>query len=376
MTASGIIAIVFGYASQGALSDIFCGITIALSQNIKSGETIKINDNLEGIIIEMGWRSVKIRNWSQVEYIISNSELSKATITNYSSSSNPVILPIYVPVSVKVDSILVNKAMNEAALDATLDQDIPPSKKLVFVSSITKNEFGFVNVIYKILIQRPTGSYTTLLLRDRFFHILSNKLRKLNINIKNAFTTSEENEHAITGQEKPKKLNSKEFLLILGKLDFIKDIDLTPLIDQPSLIDMELFVENERIMIQGDESNDLFIIVEGHCQMFETNSHGVFSKTRDLFGSRDEGIFDYFGLQGFLLGEKRRITARASTTSYILKIKRSVFLPIIEQNKKAVTQLADLLEQRKKENITTFELLEEASKNKKVSLGTILVKKN
>ena len=137
---------------------------------------------------------------------------------------------------------------------------------------------------------------------------------------------------------------------------------------------MEEYVENERIMVQGEEGDDLFIIAEGHCDLYETNSHGVFTKVRDFSGGQDEG-FDFFGLQAFLLGEKRRITARARTTSYILKIKRSDFFPILKQNKEAIFHLANLLQERKKENLSTFKSLEDAANKQKISVTAILIRK-
>jgi small-conductance mechanosensitive channel/CRP-like cAMP-binding protein len=372
MAASGVIAIIIGYASQGALADIFCGVTIALSHNIRRGDKVSIDDKIRGKVVEMGWRSVKLKGWREIIHIIPNTKLSKAIINNYSSANKQISLTCKVWVRSCHDPELISKLLNQSALDAILHRDPSSNEQAAIIDSLI-NEYGVTYYSYTALFIMPPGKYECKPEKNRFFLILANKLKKENLSFEE--TLAPLHKAPLDPEQIDHKKQTENIVNILKQLPFLKGLELDQFSEQLSSIKTEIFVANERIMIQGDEGNELFVIANGHCQLFETNSDGIFGMVRDLFGLPDQAHYDFFGLQGFLLQDKRRVTARAITTTRILRITRNHFNSIINENKNIQINLATILEDRIKENGRTLKSIQDEAKQYKVSIKTVLLNK-
>jgi|GEM_PF-4836849 len=373
MTASGVVAVIIGYASQGALSDIFCGITIALSKNIHKGDNICIHDKLKGTIVEMGWRSLKVKSWRGIISIISNSELAKSSIDNYSSNGGVVALTTSVDIGVHIDPQVIYPLLTQSAQDAILHLDVPVNTMVVLRGGIT-TIMNNVYYSYDVKFDRVSGSYSCRLEINRFYEILSNKLHKSGLCLEHVVGRLHQ-DMSLSEPPNVSPYKSDDIVSILESLDFMSGINLDQHRGQLSSIKLERFVANERIMVQGDEGNELFIIADGHCQVFETNADGVFGSMRHLHGDKESKIFDYFGLKGFLLNEPRRITVRAVTSSWILRVQRSDFYEFLSENKSAIDALVTILESRIKENTDTLDTLGVDLNDDKRSLSSVLLSK-
>ena len=58
---SGIVAIVLGLALQSTLSDVFSGIAVDIEAPFQVGDRISLGNNIEGQVVEMNWRSIRVR---------------------------------------------------------------------------------------------------------------------------------------------------------------------------------------------------------------------------------------------------------------------------------------------------------------------------
>jgi small-conductance mechanosensitive channel/CRP-like cAMP-binding protein len=82
---SGVIAIILGLALQSTLSDVFSGIALNLSRPYTVGDWLNLGNQIEGRVVETGWRATHLLNSSNDLVIVPNSDLAKARLVNLSS---------------------------------------------------------------------------------------------------------------------------------------------------------------------------------------------------------------------------------------------------------------------------------------------------
>ncbi|MFP4403344.1 MAG: mechanosensitive ion channel family protein [Candidatus Woesearchaeota archaeon] len=98
----GIGGIAIAFALQKSLANIFGGISLILDENVKEGQIIKLDDLTSGEIMNVGFRSTKIKNWDSQIVIVPNGVLAETVFTNISQPTNQV--RVVVPFSVEYGS--------------------------------------------------------------------------------------------------------------------------------------------------------------------------------------------------------------------------------------------------------------------------------
>ncbi len=83
ITALGVGGLAVALALQDTLSNMFAGIYITLANQIRVGDYIKLESNIEGFVVDIGWRNTSIKPFDENLVIIPNNKLSQSTITNY-----------------------------------------------------------------------------------------------------------------------------------------------------------------------------------------------------------------------------------------------------------------------------------------------------
>lgn len=86
LAGAGIIAVVIGFASQAAFSNIISGIFIVMFKPFRIGDRISIgaNNMYSGTVEDITLRHTVIRNWENRMVIIPNSIISNETVINSS----------------------------------------------------------------------------------------------------------------------------------------------------------------------------------------------------------------------------------------------------------------------------------------------------
>src|ERR1700679_440686 len=60
LATSGVLAIVLGLALQNTLADVFSGIAFGIEAPFNVGDRISLGDKIEGTVVQMNWRSIRI----------------------------------------------------------------------------------------------------------------------------------------------------------------------------------------------------------------------------------------------------------------------------------------------------------------------------
>lgn len=82
IAALGVGGLAVGLALQNTLTNLFAGLHIISDQPIRVGDFVHIDGDIAGHVEDIGWRSTRIRQLSNILVIVPNSKLAESTIIN------------------------------------------------------------------------------------------------------------------------------------------------------------------------------------------------------------------------------------------------------------------------------------------------------
>lgn len=119
LATSGIITMIIGLAIQVNIANIFSGIAINLERPFQIGDFIRVNEIPLGKVMDITWRTTRIRTSSNNIINIPNSMASEAVIENYNRPDDLYEICTTIHLAPKHDP----KEVEEILMDAMLDID-------------------------------------------------------------------------------------------------------------------------------------------------------------------------------------------------------------------------------------------------------------
>jgi len=110
----GIGGIAVALAAKDTLAGLIAGLYLAIDRPIKIGDYIEV-DGTKGYVVDIGWRTTKIRTLGKNLIIIPNANLSDSVIKNYDSPVQYISVIAAVGVAYGSDLEKVEKVTIEAA---------------------------------------------------------------------------------------------------------------------------------------------------------------------------------------------------------------------------------------------------------------------
>ena len=146
----GIAGVIIGFGLKDIIANMFNGLFLILDKAYNYNDTIELNTGELGNVLEVGFRSTRIKTFNNEILIIPNSEIANLTIKNYSEPSNR----IRTDVSFVVEYGNEPKRIKEIILNALKKVDIIFSEPAPILYFEEMNEHGMrFTVLYWI------GSY-------------------------------------------------------------------------------------------------------------------------------------------------------------------------------------------------------------------------
>ena len=106
----GITGLAIALALQPTLSNFFAGTYVMSDQAIRPGDYIELQGGPSGYVVNVGWRTTKIRTWLNTLVIIPNSVMADTVITNYQGPEPALNVIVTCGVSYSSDLQLVEAA--------------------------------------------------------------------------------------------------------------------------------------------------------------------------------------------------------------------------------------------------------------------------
>jgi small-conductance mechanosensitive channel len=115
LTALGVGGLAVALALQDTLSNLFAGVHLLADKPIRVGDYVRVADGVEGHVVDIGWRSTRVRMLQNMVVTIPNKRVAESTITNYDLPESRVVVPIRVSVDYGADPDVVEQALVEEA---------------------------------------------------------------------------------------------------------------------------------------------------------------------------------------------------------------------------------------------------------------------
>ncbi|HYH01477.1 MAG TPA: mechanosensitive ion channel family protein [Bacillota bacterium] len=115
LTALGVGGLAVALALQDTLSNLFSGLQIIASRDIKPGDYIKLNTGEEGHVADISWRNTSIRALPNNLVVVPNAKLAGAIITNYQRPQKELSFSVDIIVGYQSDLEHVEQVTLEVA---------------------------------------------------------------------------------------------------------------------------------------------------------------------------------------------------------------------------------------------------------------------
>ena len=179
ITALGVGGMAVALALQETLANIFSGLHLILSKQLRLGDYIRLNSGEEGRVTDITWRFTTIvpaNNSNMV--VIPNQKIASANITNFSMPQRDIVISIPVGVSYDSDLDKVERVTLEVAkqvLEAVdKDVDIPPAVRF--------HTFGESSIDFNVILHSSRFDHQ-FVLKHEFIKALTRRYRLEGIDI-------------------------------------------------------------------------------------------------------------------------------------------------------------------------------------------------
>jgi len=113
LATSGLLAMIIGLAIQANISNVFSGIAINVERPFVVGDWVKIGDLEEGEVIDITWRTIRIKTRGGYTISMPNAQASESAVHNF-TSSKAMRLSMQLNVDPDADPRVVQELLVEA----------------------------------------------------------------------------------------------------------------------------------------------------------------------------------------------------------------------------------------------------------------------
>jgi len=173
----GIGGLAVALALQETLSNLFSGFHITVARQIKIGDYIKLDSDQEGYVIDINWRTTKIRMLPNNVVLIPNEKLTKAIVINYYLPDKEMAVLVNLGVHYNSDLKKVEKVTCEVARE--IMKEVPGGVP-EFEPFIRYNTFGDSSIGFTVIL-RAKEFVDQYLVKHEFVKRLQERYKKEDI---------------------------------------------------------------------------------------------------------------------------------------------------------------------------------------------------
>ena len=179
LTALGVGGMAVALALQETLANIFSGLHLIISKQLRLGDYIKLSTNEEGRVTDITWRFTTITPVGDGNMVvIPNQKIASAIITNYSLPRKDIIIKIPIGVAYGSDLDQVERVTLDVATkvmeEVDRELDIPPTVRF--------HTFGESSIDFNVIMHSSNFDHQ-FILKHEFIKALTKRYREEGIEI-------------------------------------------------------------------------------------------------------------------------------------------------------------------------------------------------
>lgn len=329
LAGSGVAAAILAFAMQDLIGSILSGIAIEIGKPFKPGDWL-IFETHHAEVIEVNWRSTRLRTTDDVYLDVPNKQMVGQTIINLSHPTKLHAMRFLVGVDYGAPPNRVKEVIQHATANSVGVLSRPAPK--VFLK-----EFADSAITYEVKFWMDDHA----LLNDIMDAIKSNiwyALQRQKIKIPFPIRTLQIERHPGKTPGLPEHARNA-----LRKHSILQCMDEGQTDRLFAAANLCRFGRDEKMVEQGAVGDSMFILVNGSAGVNVRHNGEPPMQVATLHGG------DYFGEMSLLTGEPRTATVVAQTDCEVLEIQKPVFAEILQNNPDLLQRLSELLAQRRLE---------------------------
>ncbi len=314
LATSGVLAMIIGLAVQMNISNVFSGIAINIESPFRIGDWIKVAGYDEGKVVDITWRTTRLKTRDLCILSIPNSVVSDSAVHNFSYPDELCEFWFRVAVDPSHQPDTIIKILRDAVLSAeTVEKEPAPA---VRYRGITENgaEYSISYIIRDY--GRKVAHYESVW--TRVWHHLTRAGVSPSMPRRALYNHE--------GQTSRGEIEAKKEINVINEMEIFKYLTDQQRLELSGMLRRLAVPAGEIIVRQDDSGDSLFLIAEGvvsvSVRVKETN------ETLELARL---GAGDFFGEMALLSGEPRTTTIIAHTGSELFEITRDDFAPFLEK---------------------------------------------
>jgi small-conductance mechanosensitive channel/CRP-like cAMP-binding protein len=329
LAGSGVVAIILGFAGQNFFAGIIAGMSLQLNRPYKVGDWLKVGETY-GEVMEINWRSTRLRTNDNIYLDIPNNEIVRTTIVNLHYPTEVHAMRIRVGVDYNTPPNRVKDALARAAQSARNVLADPPVR--VFLVDFAEN-----SVVYEIkyyMGNHARINETNDSVRTNVWY----ELKRQRINIPFPIRTVQLQRRVAPTMDQD-HAEAREILRSEPIFSCLSDEQIDSLVKRSSL---NHFGRGEKVIEEGDEGDSMFVLLRGVAQVAVSKNGSVIPVATLRSGH-------CFGEMSLLTGERRSATVKAEGDCYVMEIGKPVMADVIRDSPDCLRKLSEILAARKME---------------------------
>ncbi|MBF0450698.1 MAG: ABC transporter substrate-binding protein [Candidatus Magnetomorum sp.] len=327
LATSGMVAMIIGLAIQVNIANIFSGIAINLEHPFRINDWVKIGEDFRGKVVDITWRTIKLRTMDGSLLSLPNSIASESPIHNYNHPNRFFWNRVEVFVDPKHNPEHIKKILMNALLSVNgIVKAKDPSIRFGL------NEWAAVYTLFYCLDDYDMKYYyRSTVFEQAWIHLFRSGIRP---------AVSRQELYLFEGREDRNADEAKLPISLIKEIDLFQHLSEDAKLDLSQRMHLHHFQSNDIVFKQGDMGNSLFVIREGVVGVWIKMGNGEAIEVARL------GAGSFFGEMALLTGEPRTASIITKTESFIYEITKKDFAPIIESFPETAQRLSHELTQR------------------------------
>lgn len=315
VVSSTVLSAVLGLALQDVLKNLFAGISMQLESVPRVGDWL----NLDGVVakvVEMSWRTTRLRTNEGHFLIEPNSRLAELRLTNYGSGAAPVAFAFHVGLAYDTPPATAKAALLAAAASSpgALRDPVPVAMA---------RTYGDSSITYELRVwTREVDALSWF--RDGVLSRIWYEVRRAGLDIPFPIRTVHHHDVA-GGKAEGERRERARIADLLGRLDLFRGVAPEILAELAAASRKLFFDDGERLVREGEAGDSLFVVDRGRVLVSKAAEDGGTTNVR--LAVLESGSF--FGEMSLLTGEPRSATITADGGCEVLLLTKADVEPLL-----------------------------------------------
>lgn len=325
LSGSALLGVILGLALQDTLGNLFSGISLHADKPFQAGDVITVGKHT-GVVMSVTWRAVKIKTFSNLIVLVSNSSIAKESIEVAPRDGQNARLvlfgALYTDSPVKVIHV-VREAVREC------------ENVLRYMTPIVRiRHLGDSGVEYEVkywLSDYSRYNDTDALIRQRIWYAFR----------RNGLTFAYPTRSLYMEQPVRRDGRDRETLAeLLSAVDIFSPLSADELNALAASASGRVFAPGETIIREGDSGASMFVVHRGSVHV-RVDSNGTPRTIKSL------GEGEFFGEMALFTGEPRTAHVIAAEETEVLEIGHDAMKTLFQTNPDLVEALSHTINERR-----------------------------